>query len=243
MRVRNSSNTLWGIALLFLAAFIVLNQLGIVIAFSIWTVAAAVLAIKFSLDFIVYRNIKMLPLAIAAVYIILRNLGIVAHVSTWAVIGAAFIASAGIGLLFPRNFWSRKVRINTFSSDDLNMEGHGQETISTDNNPSIDVNFGSVSRYLYADELETVQLSCNFAAMDIYFDQVQLSKNGATVYLDCKFGGIDLYVPRHWNVVEQVNATFGGAEVGRRLEPLSEDAPTLTVVGNVMFGAVDINYV
>jgi len=79
--------------------------------------------------------------------------------------------------------------------------------------------------------------------MEIYFDQVQLHENVATVQLDCTFVGIDLYVPRHWNVVEQVNSTFGGVDVARRIDPLTEGAPTLTIVGSTTFGGVDIHYV
>ena len=253
MTIRNNRNRLWGVLFLLLAAFVVLNQLGLFIALSFGSLVAMVLAVVFLINCITQRRITTLPFVIAMVYIVLRNQELVAHVSTWAVLLAAVLVSAGIGFLFPQRPRG-KVVVGTFFGgdgwDEWDEDGENPHrsrshtaTIGMDNNPSINVIFGSESRYLHADALETAHLTCNFGGMEIFFDQAQISPNGATVYLDCKFGGIDLYVPRHWNVVEQVNCVFGGTERSRRLEEPAKDAPILTITGNVLFGGVDIKYI
>ena len=253
MRSRNSGNVFWGIVLLALAALVVLNQIGFFfVTFRLWDIVLAVIGLKVLIDAFVKGKVSNVPIAVGFIFIVLRNQALIPYVSTWTVITVAVLASVGLGFLFPRQ---RKWRVYRFgdeiSSGSFSSESSGwgenqhssSDEISTDNNPSININFGSVSRYLYADALESVRLSCNFGGMEIYFDQVQLHENGATVYLDCRFGGIDLFVPRHWNVVEQVDNTFGGTDVARRIDPLKEGAPTLTVVGDVSFGGVDIHYV
>ena len=253
MRTRNSGNVFWGVILLVLAALIVLNQIGFFfVTFRLWDVVLVVIALKIFIDMFVKGKISNLPLAMGFVYVVLRNQALVPYVSTWTIATVAILASVGLGFLFPRQRQWRVYRfdddisIGGFSNDSdtwRNDKSSSSDEISTDNNPTVNINFGSASRYLYADALETVRLSCNFGGMEIYFDQVTLHEKGATVYLDCRFGGIDLFVPRHWNVVEQVDNTFGGTDIARRIEPLKEGAPTLTVVGDVSFGGVDIHYV
>ena len=263
MKIKRNRNWLWGILMLFAAAIIVLTQLGLFGQFSFWTMVAAVLAVVFLISSITHKTPTTLPLAAAMVYIVLQNQGILPYVATWALLLAGVLGCAGIGLLLPKKFPQGKVVIGAFCGDDnddddgeYEYEYDGEEDESKrrekarakmgdiDNNPSINVAFGGVMRYLHADSLETVSLSCNFGGMEIFFDQAELSPNGATVYLDCKFGGIDLFVPRHWHVDEQINCTFGGAEVvNRKMASPAEDAPQLTITGNVMFGGVDIKYI
>ena len=248
MKMKRSKNWLWGIFLLLAAAFIVANQLGWLVQFSFGTIIAAVIAAGLLISCITHKTITTLPFVLAMVYIVLRNQEIVPYVALWAVLVVAALVSAGIGLLFPQKPPRGKVVVGSFFGDDLSWDDESKKTHvdvgGMDNNPTISVTFGSVSRYLHADRLETVQLSCNFGGMEIYFDQTQLGPSGATVHLDCKFGGIDLFVPRHWRVsFEQINCVFGGADINDRLSVPSEDAPMLTITGNVMFGGVDIQHI
>lgn len=263
MKIRGNRNWMWGILLLLAAAGLVANQLGLLGPFSFWTMVAAVLAVVFLITCITQRTLSTLPFLIAMVYIVLRNLEIVPHVATWAILVAAGLVSAGIGYLFPQKMpHGSTFVVGSFfgdSEDDEDWEDWDEDSEEyqqkrreraranmggVDNNPSIRVNFGGIDRYIHADSLETVTLTCSFGGMEIYLDQAQLSPNGATVYLDCKFGGIDLYVPRHWRINRQVNCTFGGVDINKtRLATPAEDAPVLTVTGNVLFGGVDITYV
>ena len=254
MKVRRNRNWMWGILMLLAAAFIVLTQLGLFVELGLRSVVAAVLAVMLLVSCITQRSLTMLPFVIALAYIVLRNQALVPHVSTWAVLLAAALVCAGMSLLFPQRSSRGKVVIGGFFSDgedddwDEYNKGGRRERARTkmggiDNNPIINVNFGSVSRYIHADQLETVQLSCNFGGMEIYLDQAELSPSGATVHLDCKFGGIDLFVPRHWQVDEQISCILGGVDINSRMATPTENAPQLTVTGSVMFGGVDIRYI
>jgi len=255
---RHNKNWAWGILLLAAAALILANQLGFFIQFSFGCIVAIVLAIVFLSESIRHRKITPLPFAIAMGYIFLRNQMLVPHMSTWALLLAATLGSAGLGIFFPRKArYKNFVFGGTFvdandDDDDWDMDDEDSkerrrkqsrihsEAAAIDNDPSFNVNFGHMSRYLYADALNTVNLSCNFGGMEIYFDQAQLSPDGATVHVNCKFGGVELFVPGHWHVEEQVGCVFGGAEVDRRLTASTEDAPRLLVVGDVAFGGIEI---
>jgi len=243
-----------------MAAGLVTNQLGLPNPFRFWTMVAALLAVALLINCIVNRTISTLPFVVAMVYIVLRDLGFVPFLPIWAVLVTAGLVSAGIGVLFPQRLpRDAKFVVGSFFGDDADdwdeedWDGEGQSERRAkarvamggiDNNPAINVTFGAISRYLHADQLETVSLSCSFGGMDIYFDQAELSSQGATVYVDCKFGGIDLYVPRHWRIDEQISCMLGGVDVNNtRLATLADDAPTLTITGNVLCGGVDIWYI
>ncbi|HCA28557.1 MAG TPA: hypothetical protein DEP23_02725 [Ruminococcaceae bacterium] len=79
--------------------------------------------------------------------------------------------------------------------------------------------------------------------MEVYFDQAQLSPEGAEVFVDVSFGAIELYIPRHWNVENNVHASLVGVEEARRFNNASENSPKLTLTGNVSLGGLEINYI
>ena len=108
-------------------------------------------------------------------------------------------------------------------------------------NPYISVSFGYASRYLHSDNLESAELNCNFGGMEVYFDNVTLSPDGAEVNVNCNFGSIEIYVPSHWRVIDELNASLANAEVSRRLKENDTDAPTIKVTGSVSLGNVEVN--
>ena len=124
-----------------------------------------------------------------------------------------------------------------------NEEDARVEESGGDNNPRISVQFTGVSKYLHADSLETADLDCSFGSLEVYFDHVKLSPNGADIYANCKFGALELYVPGHWRIIDNVNASLAGFDISGQHKPTAEDAPQLRVNGNVSFGALEIHRV
>jgi len=109
------------------------------------------------------------------------------------------------------------------------------------NNPYISVSFGGASRYLHADRLESAEFSCSFGSLEVYFDNVTLSPEGAEVNVNCSFGSIEIFVPPHWRVIDDVNSSLANAEVNRKLQNNDADAPTIRVTGSVSLGSVEVN--
>ena len=108
------------------------------------------------------------------------------------------------------------------------------------NNPYISVSFGYASRYLHSESLESAELNCSFGGMEVYFDNVTLSPNGAEVHINCSFGSVEVYVPSHWRVIDDLNSSLANAEVSRKLRSNDADAPTIRVTGSVSLGNVEV---
>lgn len=87
------------------------------------------------------------------------------------------------------------------------------------------------------------QFSANLGELEVYFDQVQLSPDGAEVFLDCNLASIKLYIPRQWNVVDKVGAVLGDVKNGPRRGTPDTSLPPLTLTGNVKLGSVEILYI
>jgi hypothetical protein len=152
-------------------------------------------------------------------------------------IAACILASIGLGILLPQ----KRCSCNQRNNDGSSKEPPRAESGGKDNNPCFSVNFGTVSGSLNADSLETVRLSCNFGAMEIFFNQAELNPNGADVYINCSFGGIQLIIPGHWQVIDRLNRTLAGVDL--KFTASAENAPRLTLNGSVIMGGIEVKYI
>jgi len=109
------------------------------------------------------------------------------------------------------------------------------------NNPYISVSFGGAVRYLHSECLESAELRCSFGNLEVYFDNVTLSPNGADINVNCNFGNVEIFVPSHWRVVDEMNASLANAEVSKHLRSNDTDAPTLRLNGSVSLGNVEVS--
>ena len=101
----------------------------------------------------------------------------------------------------------------------------------------------STSKYLHSECLQHGHFISYLGVLEVYFDQVQLSIDGAELFIDCNLGSINLYIPRHWNVVDNIHLYHGEVSYSIEHTKFSENAPQLTLTGNVVLGDVKILYI
>jgi len=245
-RKARSSKLAWGVFWLLIAGRILTNYFGGFVQLGVWSIIIAALALVVLLHCIVSLSIAPLPIPIAALYYIFQVPLELPFVAFWTLAPVALLLTIGLYVLLPRRIGSK--HFGLFTLDDIKAhkryDKHDEAQIEEgddENNPYISVSFGGISRYLHSNRLQTADLNCAFGALEVYFDNVQLSPDGAEIYANCKFGAIEIYVPAHWRVIDNMSTTMGSAEVDRRLQASDSDAPTLTVTGNVSFGSVEVN--
>jgi len=237
----------WGIFLILIAALVLANQFGGFVQLSLWSVLVTALALAVFVECVVKLDFATLPVPLAALYYILQRPFDLPIISFWPLILVTALATAGLHVLLPRGL-RRKKYLNVHFGDSNGGYRGGNidherivENGENSNNPSISVQFGGISRYLHSDCLESADLDCSFGSLEVYFDHVQLSPNGAEVYINCKCGSIELYVPSHWRVVENVRTSLGSTEVDRRLRSNDPNAPQLTIHGNGSLGSAEVH--
>jgi len=236
------SNFIWGLILLLAAAFVLTNKFIGFADIGIGSLILAILALAFIVQCIARLHIAPLVIPLAVLYFIFRDRLGLPEIQTWKLITATALAFVGLNILLPKRRHSCD-RCNTSgSSRDDQQRKNIPADGSKDNNPYASVHFGFISRSLNADSLETVRLSCSFGAMEIYFNQAELSPNGAEADISCSFGGIQLFVPRHWQVIDRLHCTLAGVDIKPFTAP-AENAPRLTLNGSVSLGGVEVKYI
>jgi len=240
MRLR-FSNFFWGIFLLLAAAFVLTKNFVGFADIGIGRIVIAVLALAFAVQCLARLHIAPLVIPLAVLYFIFHDRFGLPEIQTWKLIAATALTFVGLNILIPHGRRS----CNRCGGDSAGSKDH-QPNIppegNKDNNPYFNVNFSAVSRSVNADSLETVRLSCNFGAMEIYFNQAELSPNGADVFINCSFGGIQLFIPRHWLVIDKMSCSLAGVNIKSFTAP-SENAPRLTLNGSVSVGGVEVKYI
>lgn len=220
-----------------LAVFVIGSQTDSFGEIGVMTILATALLAALVFHSLFTRNYFGIFLPFAFLYMIYSEPLELIYISPWLLVITAMLLSIGFSILFS-SYHSKVVCLN---KGHIHHENDREDM--DDNNPYAKVNFGSSSKYLHADCLKTARFVVSFGALQVYFDQAQLSPDGAEIVLDCSFGAIELFVPKHWRVLESINTTLAGVENNTRYSSSIENAPVLTIKGNVQFGGIEIKYI
>jgi hypothetical protein len=234
------SKVTWGIFLLLAAALILFNQVGGFANIGVGSIIAAVLSLAIIVECVACLRFAKLPVPLAVLDIIFQTPLGLPHIKIWALLVASLLASMGLGILLPSKYRGNRCKYKDYKPSDDKHAKISVEDGRRDNNPSVSVNFGAVGRRLHADSLETVRLSCNFGALQIFFDGAEPGPNGAEAILNCSFGSIELFIPRHWRVVDKLNCTLGSVGIDKAFAAPDGNAPKLTLTGSVSLGSVEV---
>ena len=163
------------------------------------------------------------------------------QLSVWLLLLTAIFVSIGLSLIF-HNRMHKRWKKWTNCGENIGVHAPSDEYIDGDS-VSISESFNEVSKYLHADCLRQANISSSFGKLNVFFDNVKLSPNGAEVYVDVSFGKIELYLPKDWRVIDQVHTSAGAVSNNPRTGAASPDMPILTVKGRVSFGNLELRYI
>ena len=234
-------NWFWGIFFLAAGFFIVANQLGGFVQLGFWSIAASVLLAATLIGSLINLNFFGTLVSAALLYAIYQEPLGWPSVSVWMLLLTAVLISIGLSLIFHNrrhNRWCKR----KYCGDNFGVSGPSDEYVDGDS-VSISESFNEVSKYLHADCLRQANISCSFGKLNVFFDNVKLSPNGAEIYVDVSFGKIELYLPKEWRVIDQVHTSAGAVSNNLRAGAAYPDAPVLTVKGRVSFGNLEFRYV
>lgn len=237
----------WQAGLFFIlcAIFVILSGLGFDSGVGWFNLVLALLLI-----FISISNIKSLnffgilfPLALIAI-IFDKQLGITA-ITPWILITATTLLSIGLSIIFKKRYDYPFNRPHVYYNHGKSQDNFS-DTMSTNQDSSSDqetifwqTSFSESTKFLKSDNLKEAHLKCSFGSLNIYFDQVDVSLQGATVFVDCNFGEIKLFIPRTFNVENNISIMMGDVKCDYPLG-IETGKPLITLKGNVAFGNINI---
>jgi len=258
------ANIIWGLFFLAGAAFIILNLLGIFEHRSIttWTIIwsvilAAVLVhslidlswggIWFSaaLGVLVWRNI-IFPPSYEYVYNSAGNLvrRSVAHSNSpsfWVLMAIALLLTIACSFLF------KGVSKKKGFSMNLNFDGVGDIVNNAINGAlegdqlSACQTFAATTKHISTQNFQHAKFENQLGSMELFFTDATLHPDGAVLEVVNKAGNMEIYVPRSWNIIDELQNYLGNCET-----PPStwiDGAPALTIRGTNRMGNMEVHLI
>ena len=104
--------------------------------------------------------------------------------------------------------------------------------------------FGASIKYINSQNFRSAHLENSFGEMKVYYDNAFTTEKQVYTKIDVAFGNMVLYVPKTWQVINNIDCSFGAVNIKnqKRYTPLP-DAPVLVITGSVAFGGAEIIYV
>lgn len=217
----------WGIMFIVGAMALLVIKLGYLEGIGFWSILFTLVLIGVLVDGILSKGFGKILFSLAFLVIIYDEYLALEAITPWPVLGAALLGTIGLNILFPRVVWKTWKTGKNFDEDILDGD-----TISFSNT------FGETVKYLNGQEVSRVHVKNSFGELHVYFDGAILKNGMAEVYVDNSFGETVLYIPKEWNVVNEVKAIFGDA--GEQGVRTPDGSGTLRVRGKVDFGDCEI---
>ena len=215
------NNIIGGILLILLAAFVVLNKVGMLPDIPWFRLIVSVF-----MAYLVIRSIPKLsffgiimPLCVIGCMFD-AELGIEA-VTPWTLLFAGLLLSGGLALIF-----KRKKHIEFEMKMDMN-----ERTINEEDGRIIHLNnnFNSVSKYVNADAFSEAYIESNFGSCNVYFNNAVMASRHAKMDVENNFGQMNIYIPNTWRMELTRDVSFGSLKVHG--EPNADmDAPCVHII-------------
>lgn len=213
------TRTLAGLAIIAVGMLALLNSLNIMSLGDIlndWWPAAIIFA-----GVLIFMNdprsfVWPLIIVTAGTLLQLRELGVVT-VNPWQLFWPLVIIAVGISTLVNRSHTHKGINKKDLDNISVFLAG------STTKNESKDYKGGKVSTILGGADIDLRQA---------------VIKDEATLNVFTVLGGVEIKVPEGWEVKSSITPIAGGIEI--KTKPAGKNAPVLTIVGDVVFGGVDV---
>ncbi len=232
-------NWFWGLFFIVAACLVIVNQLGYLTEFNIFTLIASIFLIAIIIQSATHLNFAgiLFPFAILGI-IFAKPLGI-ENLVPWPILIAALFGTIGLSLIFSKSI--KDIHSHHISENECNKEHFDQIIDSPDESTvSCKVNFGSAIKYVNTQNFKKGFFDCSFGAMKVYFDNANIEENSAEIYLDVSFGGVELYIPKDWHLIDNISTSLAGIDYEGKS---SVSTKNVTLNGKISFSGVTIIYV
>lgn len=227
-------NIFWGLIFIFSAIFVLLSQLGFFYGINIVTVVMTVLLGAWLLSSIPRLEYFGILFSLAFLCILYSDVLNLDAITPWPVLAAAMFGGIGLTILFPKKH-SKKTEEWHYSENNENVE----HMTGTDIRSSI--TFSGTTKYIDTDRFERGFFKCNFGSLKVFFDHAEIPSGHAEIVVDVSFGDVHLYIPKEWNVNNQITASFGDTKEVHKVR--NEGGPDVLIRGSVNFGDCKIFYI
>ena len=229
-----ADSIMWGLLFIGGGLVLLLAALGIGQEYELIRIIGSLLLLGLAItSFIKFRFfLSLIPLALI-IYLWQKQLGLTQLNMTLLII-ASIVLSIGLSIIF------RKKHHIYAEKADSHQWSQTENVLSEDEFVSIDSSFGDQTKYIHASNLKRINIGSHFSSVKVYFDQCQLSPDGAQILVSANFSDVVLYVPRDWKIINHVT-TFA-ASVKEKDERPVDVRTSVELSGSLNFAELKIMY-
>ena len=245
-KMKKLENVFWGVFWIVCAVFLLMSKMGYFAQIGIMSLLLTVFFVAWLIKCLIRLDIAgaLFPIAFIAI-IYGEQLGIQA-ITPWPVLIAAVLGSIGVSMIYhPRHHYHYEYDKNDYKGCDYKHHhfdaGNADVSSEEGNDIKVGCRFGGSVKYIKSDDFKRVCIDNQFSGMKIYFDDAIIQQGEAEIHLEGSFSGTELFIPKSWNVINQLNTTLGGIEEKNR--PNTTGVPKVYLTGNIAFGGVTIMYI
>lgn len=228
-----NKNIFWGLALILLAVFIILDAFGYFAHIGIIKIIFTAILATLSIKGIFKVNFPLAIFPIAFLGILYSNELNIANLTPWPILFIALLFSIGLSLIFHKPNY----HYHHHNHSEYNKVINEEDT----SNVNCSVTFGSLVKYINTNDFTTANIECTFGSATVYFDNALIQGNSASINLEVSFSSLELYIPKNWNIVKATDCTFSGVE--EKNNQNNEKGPTVNLYGDVTFSGLTIYYI
>lgn len=220
----------WGLVFILAAVFLIVGKLGYFGGFSLVSVLFTVFLAAVIIKSVYPVNFPGILFPVAFLCIIYdKPLGI-ESLTPWTVLLVATLGSVGLSLLFQKN---HRYCHTEFQKEAIHIEGCQHITEKT--------RFGATVKYINSEDFKSANLDCSFGSMSVYFDKAKIPSGEAVINIHASFSGIELFIPKEWDVDNQMQVSLGAVDQKNQNKP--DGTTILRLVGTLSLGGIEIMYV
>lgn len=245
--MNNRRDVFWGVMFIAIAAFILLNQLGLVEV--VIGTGNVVLAIVFCATLIKSLTMPSFPgifISLAFLWIIFDGYIGAPHISEFVVIFVAILFAIGFSMIFPdikrRNYFTGSGE-SWSDYEDVNRQGRHQKVVHDENDGRVFCSnrFGASAKYVDSRNLKSARIENSFGELKVNFDNAVMDGNSVEISVNVSFGALELYIPKEWAAFNRVNALAATVKEANRGN--HDGNHSVVLVGSVSFGEISVIYV
>lgn len=235
----NGGNIFWGVICIAAAAMVLLSAFGFLENVKISTLFFTVIFAATLIRSLVKRNITGTIFSIAFLTIVYGRQFHIKQLNAPYILLAACLLSIGLQMIFYSHRVKRQMkRCGEQFYTSTASENHTDNGSASENFFFCRNSLGGSTRYVHASSLETAEIQNSFGETTVYFDNVQLSEQGATIRVSNSFGETTLYIPSEWNIITDISCAFGNVKIPP--ETITANTPQVKIIGSVSFGECNI---
>lgn len=241
----------WGVGFIAAAIFLVVDQLNLLpVAIGFWSIFWTVIFAASLITSLFNKNLYGSIFSIAFLLIVYAKPLHIEVLSPWTILLVALLASIGLSLVFRKSFKPTVIingeRVNANWSDLKNDHSFKADNVMTDTSFGVDSDnvvisekMSDASRYVHSQNLKTITINSTMGDIDVYLDDARAAGDEVIVNINSSMSDIALYIPKDWQVVNNLQGGFGDVEI----DYSKADGPKLILQGKQNMGDLGVHHI